>query len=204
MNTLFTIGHSDYPAGHLLSLLRRHGVAAVADVRSSPYSQRSPQFNRENLKSTLKSAGLIYVFLGRELGARREEKECYIEGRADYLLIAKLPLFQEGLRRLQQGLTRMPLALLCAEHDPLACHRTILICRSLRDSCPDIQHIRRDGGLESNAKAELRLLKELGFGDSNATPEIINQAYDLQGRHIAYTNECAHEETGIPQEYLRL
>lgn len=204
MNTLFTIGHSDLPAGHLVYLLQRHGVAAVADVRSSPYSQRLPQFNREALESTLKAAKLRYVFLGRELGARREEKECYIEGRADYQLISRLPVFQAGLKRVQLGLERMPIALLCAEHDPLTCHRTILVCRHLRPSCPVIQHIRRDGELEANPQAELRLLKDLGLGVSNATPGIIDQAYDLQGQRIAYTDECTHEEVGVAQGEFHL
>ena len=204
MNTLFTIGHSDYPGPHLTSLLRLHGVQAVADVRSSPYSQRLPQFNRESLESTLRAAGLHYVFLGRELGARREEPECYVDGRADYALIAKTPAFAEGLRRVQQGLTKMSIALLCAEHDPLTCHRTILVCRHLRATCPVIQHILRDGSLEPNPRAELRLLKQLGIGSGNVTASIIDQAYEMQGRRIAYTDECAHEETSAPHPELHL
>jgi uncharacterized protein (DUF488 family) len=204
MNTLFSIGHSDYPMGHLMQLLKMHHVEAVADVRSSPYSQRSPRFNRENLESSLQAEGLRYVFLGRELGARREEKECYIESRADYQLIAALPMFQEGLRRVRQGLDRMPIALLCAEYDPLMCHRTILVCRHLRDTCPNIQHIRRDGSLEPNAQAELRLIKQFGYGVANITPQIINRAYDEQGRRIAYSDECVREQSGVPQEELHL
>lgn len=204
MNTLFTIGHSDYPGSHVISLLRLHGVEAVADVRSSPYSQRVPQFNRETLEGSLKAAGLRYVFLGRELGARREEKECYVEGRADYDLIAETAAFAEGLSRVRQGLVKMSIALLCAEHDPLTCHRMILVCRHLRATCPVIQHIRRDGGVESNQQAEQRLLKELGLGASGATGSIIEQAYGLQGRRIAYTDECAHEETAIGQPELQL
>ena len=204
MNTLFTIGHSDYPGSHVVSLLRLHGVEAVADVRSSPYSQRLPQFNRETLEGSLKAAGLHYVFLGRELGARRDEKECYVEGRADYTLIARTAAFAEGLSRVRQGLVKMSIALLCAEHDPLTCHRMVLVCRHLRATCPVIQHIRRDGRLESNQEAELRLLKEFGIGNDMATASIIDKAYDLQGRRISYTDECAHEEADIGHPELHL
>ena len=198
MNTLFTIGHSDHAAGHLVSLLRLHGVEAVADVRSHPYSQRLQQFNRETFEATLAAAGIRYVFLGRELGARREEQECYVDGRADYGLIANTTAFQEGLKRVQQGLAKMPIALLCAEYDPITCHRMILVCRHLRLTCPTIQHILRDGRLESNQQAELRLIRELGSGNGNVTPSLIEQAYKLQGKQIAYSDEClethAHDE----------
>jgi uncharacterized protein (DUF488 family) len=190
MNALFTVGHSDHIAGQLISLLRLHRVEAVADVRSNPYSQRLPQFNRETFEGTLKTSGIHYSFLGHELGARREEQECYVEGRADYELIAKTPSFQAGLKRLEEGLTKMRIALLCAEHDPLTCHRMILICRHLRARCPAIQHILRDGTLESNQQAEMRLIRELGFGNDLVTPLIIERAYVLQGQTIAYSDEC--------------
>jgi uncharacterized protein (DUF488 family) len=204
MNTLFTIGHSDHIAGQLVSLLRLHGVEAVADVRSHPYSQRLPQFNRETLEATLESATMRYVFLGRELGARREEQECYVEGRADYGLIAKTAAFQEGLNRLQQGLLKMRIALICAEHDPLTCHRTILVCRHLRGKCPEIHHILRDGSLETNQQAEMRMIRELGIGNGIMTPSIIDQAYDLQGKHIAYTDECVDSGTSDEQIEMHL
>lgn len=202
MNTLFTIGHSDHFAGHLISLLRLHGIEAVGDVRSHPYSQRLPQFNRETLEATLESAGMHYVFLGRELGARREEQECYVEGRADYGLIAKTAAFQEGLNRLQHGMLKMRIALLCAEHDPLACHRTILVCRHLREKCPAIQHILRDGRLETHQQTEMRMIRELGVGNGIMTPSIIEQAYDLQGQHIAYTDECL--DTNASDEQIEM
>lgn len=203
-NTLFTIGHSDHIAGQLVSLLRFHGVEAVADVRSHPYSQRLPQFNRESLEVMLKSVNIQYVFLGRELGARRDEPECYIDGRADYALIAKTTAFQEGLKRLQQGLAKMPIALLCAEHDPLTCHRMILVCRHLRSFCPAIQHILRDGRMESNQQSELRLIRELVNGDGLVTSSIIEQAYDLQGQHIAYSDECLDSHTSHAQFEMHL
>ena len=44
---LFSVGHSNQELPQLIALLRRAGVGAVADVRSSPYSRRLPQFNRE-------------------------------------------------------------------------------------------------------------------------------------------------------------
>ena len=194
MNTLFTIGHSNHLAGQLISLLRSYNVKAVVDVRSHPHSQRLPQFNRDSLEANLKRANLYYVFLGCELGARREERECYVDNRADYGLIAKTAAFQEGLKRVRQGLVKMSVALLCAEHDPLTCHRMILVCRHLRADCPDIQHILRDGNVESNQRTELRLVRQFGNGNTLVTSSIIEKAYDLQGKYIAYSDECTETE----------
>ena len=71
MRDLFTIGHSTHSWEQFYELLRHHCIAAVGDIRSSPYSAWLPQFNRDPLDRTLREAGIRYVFLGDELGARR-------------------------------------------------------------------------------------------------------------------------------------
>jgi uncharacterized protein (DUF488 family) len=65
--TIHTIGHSTHPIERLTSLLLMHGIDAVADVRSHPNNRRNPQLNREKLSTALKTAGIMYVFLGHEL-----------------------------------------------------------------------------------------------------------------------------------------
>jgi len=72
--TVFTIGHSTHPLPAFVDLLRRHGVTALADVRSAPYSRFDPQYNREALEQALDGNGIKYVFWGRELGAETMEK----------------------------------------------------------------------------------------------------------------------------------
>src|SRR5438552_11646403 len=120
---VFTIGHSNLELATFVALLKQHGIQAVADVRSSPYSQHNPQFNREPLQRALSEQGISYVFLGQELGARRSEPECYVNGRADYSLIAQTTAFRRGLDRIIQGSAKMRVAMMCAEKDPLDCHR---------------------------------------------------------------------------------
>jgi len=199
MNTLFTIGHSNHEIGVLLELLRRHSVHAVSDVRSQPYSSRFPQFNQPLLKRELEAIGLRYVFLGHELGARREEACCYVDGLARYDLVAKTDAFAKGLDRVLRGLMKYRIALLCAERDPLTCHRTILVCRNLRGKGFPIQHILADGSLESHEAAENRMLGMLGKDQLSlfATHEqLLEQAYDEQGQKIAFrqTNWASEEE----------
>jgi uncharacterized protein (DUF488 family) len=187
--SLFTIGHSDHEISEFISLITRHGVNVIADVRSQPYSHYSRQFNRETFAELLKHAGIQYVFLGRELGARRTERESYKDKRARYDLISRLPAFREGLERLRHGLATYRIALLCAEKDPITCHRTILVCRHLRSEHIDIWHILEDGLIETNEQAESRLLKIVGLPTADLfhdRSELIELAYDLQGERIAY------------------
>lgn len=191
MSELFTIGHSTQSWEQFLELLLRHHIEAVGDVRSSPFSARLPQFNRDFMDRTLLAAKIRYVFLGNELGARRAERECYVDGVARYDRIARTAAFQAGLERVKTGVTRFRLALMCAEKDPLECHRTILVCRQFRNNM-EIRHILGDGSLETHADAETRLLAEEKVpGDDLFTPreQLIAQAYDRRGTKIAY-HEC--------------
>ena len=58
IDRLYTVGHSNHEPPALLALLRRAGVTAVADVRSSPYSRRLPQFSRPELERGLPAHGI--------------------------------------------------------------------------------------------------------------------------------------------------
>jgi uncharacterized protein (DUF488 family) len=192
MHELLTIGHSDHAWDPFIEMLRLHGIKAVADVRSSPFSARHPQFNRDHLESGLRSAGIWYVFLGKELGARRSERECYVNGVARYDRIAQTPAFRAGLDRLKSGIQRCRIVLMCAERDPLECHRTILVCRHLR-AVAQIAHIFADGTLESHTGAEGRLMAEEHVPDNDLfspREQLLGRAYDQRGEKIAY-----HEST---------
>lgn len=200
---LFTIGHSDHDIDRFLALLREYRVDAVADVRSQPYSRHQPQFNRETLADALKTIEAKYVFLGRELGARRAEPEAYDGGRARYDLIRHLPAFQEGLARIQRGVASNRIALLCAEKDPLTCHRTILVCRELRALPIEVLHIRDDGLYETTAALETRLLRLWRLQDADLFTErtaLIELAYEKQAERIAYvsTEEIPQSEEARP------
>jgi uncharacterized protein (DUF488 family) len=196
--TVFTIGHSTHSIAEFLTLLKRHEITAIADVRSQPYG-RLDHFNRENLTADLKAAGIDYLFLGQQLGARRQERECYENGIALYEKIAKLPAFQEGLSRLRQGAEEHRLAIMCAEKSPLTCHRAILISRRLKESGIQIMHILADGSLEEHSRAEKRLVRELGIARTLFEPnltesDLIERAYNERGREIAYREE----NEGVP------
>lgn len=197
MRLLLTIGHSNHPIEHFIGLLKRHGLTAIADVRSSPYS-RSAHFNREPLCAVLKREGLDYVFLGRELGARREEPECYDNGQVDLRKVAQLPIYQQGLQRLEKGIERCTVALLCAEKEPLDCHRAVLICRSLCNKGVTIKHILGDGNLEDHKDTERRMVKMMEaqaslFQQGSSQESLVERAYDERAKEIAYRKEEAEK-----------
>lgn len=186
---IYTVGHSDHTVEKFVELLRSHQITAIADVRSSPHSQRVPHFNRELLADQLERFGIRYVFLGLELGARRSESECYDDGIARYSLIAKSPLFERGLDRVRRGVEKHRIALMCAEKDPITCHRSILICRHLKREVSRIRHIREDGTLEAHEALEERLLDLSGLAEPDlfmTEEERLERAYDWQGDRIEY------------------
>lgn len=187
---VYTIGHSNGTVERLVGLLRLHAITAVADVRSQPYSRFNPQFNRETLAIELKNSGLEYVFLGQELGARSEDPACYREGRAQYSLIAKTAVFERGIQRLFAGMERFQVALMCAEKEPLVCHRSILISRSLEERGVRVKHILEDGSVEDHETSLLRLLELHGMQDTHlfhSRDELIAIAYEKQAEEIEYS-----------------
>ncbi len=194
---IYTIGHSTHSVEKFIELLTAHGITAVADVRSHPHSRFNPQFNQEPLRADLKKARMAYVFLGRELGARSLDQDCYIDGQVCYDRLARMPRFKEGLNRIAQGAKEYRIALMCAEKDPLTCHRAILIGRRLVERGIGILHILEDGRIESHEEALARLLGELGLDHLDlfrSRDEIILDAYDRRGNQIAYKLEESSEE----------
>lgn len=186
---VFTIGHSNHSLEGLLELLGRHEVTAVADVRSSPYSRLHPAFNREGLAAALQARGLAYVYVGKELGARSSDPSYYQNGVVQYRLLARTELFRSGLARVLRGAESNRLVLLCAEKEPVDCHRAILVARELEALGAKVVHIHADGHLESHTDAVARLLVKFGLGETElfrSRDEVIDDAYARQERRIAY------------------
>ena len=189
---IFTVGHSTYALEDFASLLKQHGVDVIADVRSVPYSRWQPQFNREDLTEALKARGIAYVFLGKELGARSDDPKCYENGRVQYRSLAETPLFQSGIKRVRDGSRHKRIALMCAEKDPLDCHRTILVARELVVSGLDVTHILENGSLEPHDETLKRLFEQLRLPTQDlflTADELEDRAYAVQERRIAYVVE---------------
>lgn len=195
---VFSIGHSTHSVEHLLGLLKQHSITAICDVRSQPYSRMNPQFNREPLRDALRAEGIAYVFLGKELGARSDDRSCYRDGQVQYDLLAATDSFRQGLKRVREGSEKYRVALMCAEKDPLQCHRTILVSRHLVVEGIDVCHILADGTVEPHEKSIDRLMNQLRLPQSDmfrSREEIVADAYRIQGEAIAY-EENSTEASG--------
>jgi uncharacterized protein (DUF488 family) len=163
---IFTIGHSNLEPEQLLLALKLHSVAILGDVRSRPASGRFPQFNREPLEYLLREAGLRYEFLGEELGGRPDDPRAYrSDGLVDYVKRRESRQFQSGIERAVALAESENIALMCAEEDPIECHRFLLVSPALIAAGIAPRHIRRRGVLESQSEAEDRLLDLHGFAD---------------------------------------
>ncbi|MBR8834051.1 MAG: DUF488 domain-containing protein [Stigonema ocellatum SAG 48.90 = DSM 106950] len=213
---LLTIGHSNHSIEAFIALLQKHKVTAVADVRSHPYSRYLPHFNQALLKPALLNVEIHYVFLGRELGARSDDPTCYVDGKALYTKIAATKLFSEGIQRILKGAEKYKIVLMCAEKDPIICHRAILVCQHLRKYNINISHILRNSNLETHEQLEERLLKLHGLKQSESDKhmqlslfnepsfkehsitkyskkEAIVEAYTRQSEEIAYAEKAGNQ-----------
>lgn len=189
-DTVFTIGHSTHPQERFIALLHQHGITALCDVRSKPYSRMNPQFNREDLENALVDQGIQYRFLGKELGARSDDPHCYEGGKVQYDRLAETDLFKHGLKRVLRGIKDgFRIALMCAEKEPLECHRTILVARHLAALGVPVAHILADGRLESHDAALSRLARMVSLPEHDmfhSREELLADAYRRQEDRIAY------------------
>lgn len=185
-----------------MALLVQHAVGVVVDVRSNPHSRFNPQFNRETIKQTLCENGIKYMFFGAELGGRSEDNSHYKNGRIQYKLLAKTKLFGGSIERVATGANTYRIALMCAEKEPLDCHRTLLVAPALEERGVDIKHIHADGHLESHHNAMDRLLAKAKLPSEDALmsrQELISEAIAWQGNRVAHTNK---EEITQPKEKI--
>ena len=128
---IFTIGHSNHSLERFFQLFADARITAIADVRSRPHSRWSPQFNKQTLGAALGEHDVAYVFLGKELGGRPEDPALLKNGKPDYETMSRAESFCAGMRRIIEGAKTHRIVLMCAERDPLDCHRFLLIGRHL-------------------------------------------------------------------------
>ncbi len=188
---IFTIGYSSFSIEVFIKLIKHYKINAVADVRSQPYSQFKPEFNRERFKEELLKNNIAYVFLGEACGARVDDPNCYMDGKVNYDLLAKKRIFKSGIERIKKGMETFNIVLMCAEKDPITCHRTILVCRNLQSVGVSIKHILSNGRVENHKDSEQRLLRLFKLSQRQSDmfrsdKQKLNDAYALQGKKIAY------------------
>lgn len=146
---LYTIGHSTHPLEEFAALLQEHGVDLLLDIRTVPRSRTNPQFNLDELPSSLEQYGIGHEYIG-ELGGLRKVavdspnggwRNKSFQGYADHMLTEE---FQRGIGRLVAAMTEHTVAIMCAEAVWWRCHRS-LVAEAMLVRGFDVSHIMPDG-----------------------------------------------------------
>jgi uncharacterized protein (DUF488 family) len=190
MSKIYTIGSSIHTIGEFMSLLDKYKINAVADVRSVPYSQHTPQYNREVLINILKEKFIYYLDFSKEFGARRKENDAYTNNRVNFKKVIELPDFINGIERINTGILKgYRIALLCTERNPLDCHRFSLVSKALINKLGvNVDHILFNGEIVTQYDLEKKMLYDLGFEKDlfSDYKTLLENAYEMISSKIAY------------------
>lgn len=220
MDKIYTIGHSIQSIEEFYKMIHKFGIDCIIDVRSMPFSQHAPQFNKEPLKLFLNRCNIIYANFGTEFGARRTD--CLVPTIKDGINVQQVNFekgvhtenFQRGIQRLNKALSQgRNISLMCTESNPLDCHRFSFISRYLFDNKYDVYHITRDKSTkeivtQSHRELENYMIKdyltkrshelrETGtnlFGESYSKEEQRNDAYRLKNKEIGFIPNQPEED----------
>ena len=202
---IYTVGHSNYTVERLIDMLKHYNINCVVDIRGTPYSKYNIQFDKETIRYTLTKAGFIYIYMAKELAAKRINKQSYNEeGYSDFEKVIKEREFLEGIERLKNGCNKgYKIALLGAMQEPIRCHRSILVGRALRENGFNVKHILDDYSIASQEDIEQMLLDKYFsnraqmtiddlIGNSLTREEMIEEGYRLANKEIGYRIEHLH------------
>jgi uncharacterized protein (DUF488 family) len=155
---LYTISHSTHSIETFISLLSRHRIEILADVRSFPSSRRWPQFNQAELERALEEAGIGYRWF-KALGGRRNIKRSDSPHRAwelpafrSYADYTETIEFSAGLGQLVEAALERCITIMCSEGLWWRCHRRI-ISDHMTALRWDVRHIMPDGKIAAHSIA---------------------------------------------------
>lgn len=192
----YTIGHSTSSIEKFLSLLEENKINCIVDVRSFPYSKIASQYNKDEIKKTLKTNNIYYIFLGKELGARYNDLNLFENGIVSFKKVSITQNFQSGIKRIVDGINKKyKIALMCSERDPINCHRFSLISRELHKIGIEVLHIFDNGILLSNEELEKKLIeiyisdfKQLSLLEVQCNDEdLIEKIYEKHNKKIGFS-----------------
>jgi uncharacterized protein (DUF488 family) len=128
---VWTIGHSTRTLEHFVEMLHAFDIKMLVDIRSFPGSRRVPQFNKENLVTSMPANNIEYLHL-KSLGGRRPVhkdskntawKHPAFRGYADYM---ETDEFKNGIEALESIALKQRTAYMCSEAVWWSCHRSMV------------------------------------------------------------------------------
>lgn len=200
MNKVFTIGYTSFEIDKFIQILKKFNITCLIDVRSFPKSSYYKYFDDNNLSRLLKENNILYRNYKEEFGARQENKDFYNkDGYLDFNVFANSEQFNQGIDKIKKAQAMgYVVCLMCAEKDPINCHRTILIARNLDKKGFEVEHILATQETCSQKDIDKRLLDDFFpnrqqislFADNNLSEEEqIEKSYQLKNQEIGFKLE---------------
>ena len=183
--TIFTIGHSTHDIDEFLELLQKHNISVIVDVRSIPYSEYCPQFNKEKLNLTLQRKDLYYRYTGDVLGSHQNFPD-----RISFDLNQLSTEYMKEIELLINDSQNQNVAIMCREKEPHVCHRTLRIARVLELKQVCVQHILANGKLENQIEA----MKNLRKAYNQDTLDLFETSEDERTRLAIFAQEQKNAE----------
>ncbi|MBQ4060371.1 MAG: DUF488 domain-containing protein [Lachnospiraceae bacterium] len=194
MNTIYTIGHSQHSIEYFVSLLRKHNIDYIIDVRSTPYSKFSSDYNKDNLQIVLPRYDVCYAHMGKCFGARQDNEKLYTEeGYLDFEKMINSDNYRRGLENVMKGMQQHRIALMCLEKKPVDCHRAIMVANGFYRAGCQVEHILVDGSIQTHEELNEELMNmyfpdrfQLSLFTNNADIDYLSEAYRLRNKDIGY------------------
>ena len=189
--TIYTIGYTAFSEDKFIDTLKKFGISCLIDVRSYPVASEFYQiYSKSSLEPLLQYNKILYRNYAKEFGARQENRKYYMsEGCVDFSKFANSPEFQSGVDKIKKGCDlNYNFVLMCAEKDPINCHRAIMVARNMALQGFEIKHILADGRIETQDELNQRLLDLYHYQPSflQTRDEQIAEAYKRKNIEIGF------------------
>lgn len=203
INCIYTIGYTAFSINEFIETIKNFGISCVIDVRSSPFSNYYTDYNKDTLERTLKEHNILYRNYANEFGARQTNPAFYSGDIVDFDKFIKSAQFLEGVSKVKKGIERgYSFVLMCAEKDPIKCHRSIMLGKGFSENGFDVKHIVSKTEIESQRELEERLLEMYHqdrfqltlFGGEQSASELLADAYKKQNLAIGYNKNTNIEQ----------
>ena len=135
MTELFSIGSGNEDLAGFIDRLKKWHINCLVDLRSQPYSEYVPHFNRDRLSVSLKKAEIDYLYVGDKLGGRPPEGFEKFRGSSR---------FTENIDLLLKEVEGKVAALMCSEFDISKCHRRFIVVELIKKGI-DVTVIDKEG-----------------------------------------------------------
>jgi len=203
ISCIYTIGYSAFSINEFIETIKNFGISCVIDVRSSPFSNYYADYNKDTLERTLKEHNILYRNYANEFGARQTDPMFYSGDIVDFDKFIKSAQFLEGVSKVNKGIERgYSFVLMCAEKDPIKCHRSIMLGKGFSENGFDVKHIVSKTEIESQRELEERLLEMYHhdrfqltfFCEEQSDSELLADAYKKQNLAIGYNKNTNIEQ----------